>query len=75
MTLRKRLDRLEARHGARGEVPGVTRIIFQALRHEDGKIVSEAMSAWAKAPDGWQTIARGDGEPEAAFLERIERMA
>ena len=75
MTLRKRLDRLEARHGAGGEVPSVTRIIFRALRREDGKIVSEAMSAWVKAPDGWQTIARGDGEPEAAFLERIERIA
>jgi hypothetical protein len=75
MTLRKRLERLEARHGAGGETPTVTRIILRAVRREDGTTVSEAMYAWAKARDGWETIERGDGEPEAAFLERIDVLA
>jgi hypothetical protein len=75
MTLRKRLDRLEARHGNRSEIPSVTRIVLRAVRREDGSTVSEAMYAWAKARDGWQTITRDDSETEASFIERIERMA
>jgi len=72
MTLRKRIDRLEARHGTGGEIPRVTRIIFAAVRREGCEIVSDGVSAMMQVADGWVAIERGDGETEAAFLERIE---
>jgi hypothetical protein len=75
MTLRKRIDRLEARHGTGGEILRVTRIIFAAARREGGEIVSDAVSAMVQASNGWETIERRDGEPEAAFLERIDVLA
>lgn len=72
MTLRKRIDRLETRHGATAEAVAVARIIIAAARREGGEIVSEAVSAMVQASDGWETIEREEGETEAAFLERID---
>ena len=75
MALRKRLDRLEAKRVALGKTPSVTRIIFRAAKVRGGEIVPEAVSAWAKAPDGWETVARKEGETESAFIERVDSMA
>ena len=75
MALRKRLDRLEAKRVALGETPSVTRIIFRAAKVRGGEIVPEAVSAWAKAPDGWETVACKEGETESAFIERVGSMA
>jgi|GEM_PF-2962548 hypothetical protein len=74
MTLCRRIDRLEARHGSGGEMPRVMRIIFAAARPEGGEIVSDAVSAMVQVLDGWETIERDDGESEAAFLERIDAL-
>ena len=73
MTLRKRIERLEVRNGADYEIPMVVHTLFKASRGEDGQIVPEAVSAMFQVSDGWETIAREDGEAEAAFLERIGR--
>lgn len=75
MALRKRLDQLEAKRVALGEPMRVTRIIYRAAEHRGGEIVPEAVSAWAKAPDGWETVARKEGETENAFIERVGSMA
>jgi hypothetical protein len=75
MALRKRLDRLEAKRVALGKTPSVTRIIFRAAKNRGGEIVPEAVSAWAKAPDGWETVARKEGETESAFIGRVGSMA
>ncbi len=75
MALRKRLDRLEAKRVALGKTPSVTRMIFRAAKSRGGEIVPEAVSAWAKAPDGWETVACKEGETESAFVERVGSMA
>ena len=75
MTLRKRLNRLEAKRVALGKTPSVTRIIVRAAKRIGGEIVPETVSAWAKAPDGWETVARKEGETENAFIERVDSMA
>ena len=74
MNLRARLNRLSSHRGIQGKRPKVTRIIFNAARRENGEIVAEAVSAMVWAPGGWDSIIRENGETEADFIERIERI-
>jgi hypothetical protein len=74
MNLRARLNRLAAHRGSQDTPPDVTRIIFNAARRENGEIVAEAVSAMVWTPDGWKNIIREDGETEADYIERIDRM-
>ena len=75
MTLRKRLDRLEARRGLGAEDVSITRIIIQAAWREAEGPRAEPKAAMVRGPDGWETITRADEEPEAAFLARVDAQA
>ncbi len=73
MTLPKRLARLEAQRQGRHSGPRV--ILFNSVwRDDDGNLQSIAHIAHVLTASGWQTLERGNDEPEAHFQLRADAM-
>lgn len=72
MTIRKRLERLEAKAGANITSNLPTIVINIVSRDDDGVIVS--LPAFAKVPTGtgWQELTRDEDEAAAAFMQRVK---
>jgi len=73
MTIRKRLERLEAKTGANITSNLPTIVINIVSRDDDGVILS--LPAFAKVPTGtgWQELTRDEDETAAAFMERVRQ--
>jgi hypothetical protein len=78
MNLRARLNRLSSHRGIQGKRPEVTCIFIRgvyAVDRETGEVTgADTASAMVWTPDGWKTVIREDGEAEADFIARIDRM-
>ncbi len=78
MTLRSRINRLATHRIIRSNRPAVTCVFLRrvhAVDSQTGEVTSadiHCSMVWTS--DGWRTITREDGEIEAAFIERTERM-
>ncbi len=70
MTIRKRLERLEAIAPFDADIPTI--IINIVTRTPDGEIVSSPTIAKIPTAGDWLELERGDDEAEAAFLARID---
>ncbi len=69
MTLRKRLDRLEAQ---RGGGPDAVRVIVREIVWADGTLLS--FLGDALTPTGWQTVMDSASVGREAFERRLWRM-
>jgi hypothetical protein len=73
MTLRKRLERLEAKTSANTISNLPTIVINIVSRDDDGVILS--LPAFAKVPTGtgWHELTREEDETGAAFMGRVRQ--
>lgn len=78
MTLRARLNRLASHRGIQVKRPDVTCIFIRgvyAIDRETGEVTgSNTAFAMVWTSGGWETITREDGETEAAFIKRTDKM-
>ena len=78
MTLRARLNRLAFRRGTQAYRPGVTCIFIRgvyAVDRETGEVtVARKAAAWVNVGARHDYLIREDGETEAEFIERVDRM-
>ena len=72
-TLRTRLDRLEGKRGTSFGKPDV--IYLCGVDAVDGKAIGARKAvAWVKVGARRDYLIREDGETEAEFIERVDRM-
>ena len=73
MTIRKRLERLEAKTGA-NITSNLPTIVFNIVsRDDDGAIHSRPAFAQVPTGTGWRELTRDEDETEPAFMERVRQ--
>ena len=75
MTLRRRVDRLESRHGIGDEQELNVIVLVGCWRDDEGHLRRSPGGAYVKTEDGWQTVSRNDGETEAEFSARLDAIS
>ena len=75
-TLRTRLDRLEGKRGTSFGKPDVIYLCgVDAVDRETGEVtVARKSAAWVNVGASYDYLIREDGETEAEFIERVDRM-